>query len=146
VTGLRELAPDAYRAMRGLEGALWLEPRLRELVEVRVALLSGHADAAARHAREALELGETQERLACLSGWRRSGLFDARERAALALADAVALGPGRAIAARRREAAEQFDEAELAQLVVACVAARARNGLELAFEELSAPRLAARPA
>lgn len=128
-----ELVPDAHRAMLGLDGALWLDPCLRELVEARSAEVDGCADRLARHAREALELGERPQRLAALAGWRTSPLFDDRERAALALAEALALADRDAVAAARREAALHFDEIELAQLVFACVAAGAWDRLELAL-------------
>lgn len=131
--GLGGLAPDAHRAMLGLEGAVWLEPRLRELVEVRAAQLDGCADSLLRHARDALALGETRERLAELARWRASPLFDDRERAALRLTEAlVLLSGGDTVAAACREAAERFEARELAQLVFACVAATAWNRLELA--------------
>ena len=127
-----ELAPDAYRAMRGLDAALWVEPRLRELVEARTAQLNGCAESLARHAQEALELGESPRRLAALADWRRSSSFDRRERAALALADALAVPAPEAVAGAREHAAEHFDEHEVAQLVFACVAANARDRLLLA--------------
>jgi len=121
--------------MDDLEGALWLEPSLRELVRVRTAQLTGCATSLARHAGEAIELGESPRRLAVLSTWRRSSLFTDRERAALELAEAVALLPGgRAVASTGRRAASRFEERELAQLVFACVAANASDRLELAIE------------
>lgn len=124
------------RLTRELEARVWLEPRLRELVEIRTALLNGAADNLLRHAREAVELGETQHRLAALSAWRRSGLFTTRERAALALAEALARPVDRdALAAARAEAARCFPPQELANVVFACVAANASDRLELGIRE-----------
>jgi AhpD family alkylhydroperoxidase len=128
-----ELAPDAYRAMVGIEGALSLEPRLRELVEVRTAQLTGAPESLARHAREALELGESQSRLAGLAGWRNASRFGEDERAALGLAEALVLAADhRTIAEARNKAAKQFDPAELAQLAFVSIAAAAWDRLELA--------------
>ncbi|HEY1367720.1 MAG TPA: carboxymuconolactone decarboxylase family protein [Gaiellaceae bacterium] len=135
-TPFDELAPDGYRAMVGLDGALWLDPRLRELVEVRTAQLHRCAARLARHAREALDLGEKQERLTGLSSWRRSLVFTGRERAALGLAEAIVQADREAIATARRVAADHFDEHELAQLAFACVAANAWDRLELAVGPL----------
>jgi AhpD family alkylhydroperoxidase len=127
-----ELAPDAYRALLGLDGALWLEPRLRELVEVRIAQLDGAPDSLLRHARAAVELGESQGRLSSLAGWRNSSLFTPAERAALGLAEALVLASdNRTVADARSIASGQFEPAELAQLVFACVAASAWDRLEL---------------
>lgn len=127
-----ELAPDAWRAMRGLDAAVWVEPRLRELVQARTSLLNGCAESLARHAQEALELGESAERLAALNDWRRSAQFDRRERAALELADALAAPLPGIVAGACGRAAEHFEEHELAQLVFACVAANAWDRLLLA--------------
>lgn len=128
-----ELAPDAYQAMVGLDDAAWLEPRLRELVEVRTAQLTGAPESLFRHVREALELGESQGRLAGLAGWRRSPGFSESERAALALGEALALAADhRSIAEARNTAAEHFNLAELAQLTFVCIAAAAWDRLELA--------------
>ena len=128
-----ELAPDAYQAMLGLEDALRLEPRLRVLVEVRAAQLAGAPESLVRHAREALELGESQTRLAGLAGWRSSARFSADERAALGLAEALVLAADhRSIVKARNNAAEHFNPAELAELTFACIAAAAWDRLELA--------------
>jgi AhpD family alkylhydroperoxidase len=121
--------------MRGLDGALWLEPRLRELVEVRTAQIDGCMNHLAEHTVAALEAGESPRRLAALAGWRQSPLFDLRERAALALAEAIALLDREAIAAARRAAAAHLDPDELARLTFVCVAAGAWDRLELVLGE-----------
>jgi AhpD family alkylhydroperoxidase len=127
-----ELAPNAYRAMLGLDGALWLEPRLRELVNVRIAQLDGAPDSLLRHARAAVELGESQGRLSSLAGWRNSSLFTPAERAALHLAEAFVLASDkRTVAEARSIASSHFEAAELAQLVFVCVSATAWDRLEL---------------
>lgn len=119
-------------ALPEIGGAFALEPRLRDLVEIRIAQLNGSVRALVRRAREALERGESRDRLSGLAAWRHSSAFSARERAALALAEALTLRPDtRAIAAARREAAAEFDEPELAELVVACAWSNARDRMEL---------------
>jgi hypothetical protein len=77
-------------------------------------------------------VGESRDRLSGLAARRHSSAFSARERAVLALAEALTLRPDtRAIAAARREAAAEFDEPELAELVVACAWSNARDRMEL---------------
>src|SRR5262249_26329442 len=128
------LAPDASRALCGLDGALWLEPGVRELVSIRTAQLAGAAELLERHLCRAGGLGGTPGRLPGGGGWRRSTLFGGRERAALALAEALVLPASvDTVAEARDAAAEHFDSEELAQLVFACVAADARGRLELPF-------------
>ena len=103
---LQDVAPEADRALRDLDGALWLEPRLWALVQVRAAQLSGPIDRLAGHVREAIEFGETHHRLIHLASWRGSLLFTDRERAALALTEALATAANRdaVVAARARAA------------------------------------------
>ena len=43
--------------MLTVDGALWLDPRLRELIATRTAQLDGCADRLIEHARVALDLG-----------------------------------------------------------------------------------------
>jgi AhpD family alkylhydroperoxidase len=120
--------------MVGIDGALWLEPRLRELVEVRTAQLTGAPESLVRHAREALELGESQSRLAGLAGWRNSPHFSEDERGALGLAEALVLAADhRSIAEARNKAARHFNPAELAQIAFVSIAAAAWDRLELAM-------------
>ena len=69
-----------------------LDPRLRELIRVRASQLNGCAYCLSVHNEDARKAGEDQIRLDVLAGWREAGdLFDERERAALALVDAVTL-------------------------------------------------------
>lgn len=61
----------------------------RELIIMRVAMLNGAPYEAAQHAPIALKEGVSQAQLDALDRWRDSGLFDATERAVLALTDAM---------------------------------------------------------
>jgi AhpD family alkylhydroperoxidase len=69
-----------------------LDPRLREMIRVRASQLNGCAYCLSVHNEDARSAGEDQYRLDVLAGWREAGdLYDERERAALALVDAVTL-------------------------------------------------------
>jgi AhpD family alkylhydroperoxidase len=92
-----DLVADArplYSAQVALDRAVAespLDARIRELVKIRASQLNGCAYCIDMHTRDALAGGETQQRLFALSAWHESPLFDERERAALALTDAVTL-------------------------------------------------------
>ncbi|MCC6867429.1 MAG: carboxymuconolactone decarboxylase family protein [Burkholderiales bacterium] len=73
----------AVRQRSTLDGAL------RELVIMRVADLNGASYEADQHAPIALREGVAQAKLDALSRWDASDLFDPRERAVLACADAM---------------------------------------------------------
>lgn len=71
----------AIRHMAGLSG------RLRELVIMRIAVVNGAPYEAAQHEPIALKEGLTQAQINALEDWPASELFDATERAVLALSD-----------------------------------------------------------
>ncbi|MFI8952212.1 carboxymuconolactone decarboxylase family protein [Streptomyces sp. NPDC053750] len=88
--------PDAYRALaataqaaKDAAAAAGLDRRLVELVNLRVSQLNACAYCLNLHTRAALRAGETTQRLGVLAAWRDTDLFTARERAALALAEAT---------------------------------------------------------
>src|SRR6202000_3032459 len=66
-----------------------IDKKLIELVKVRASQLNGCAFCLDMHSAAARKAGETERRLLVLAAWRESGLFDERERAALALAEAL---------------------------------------------------------
>ncbi|MDL2424801.1 carboxymuconolactone decarboxylase family protein, partial [Pseudomonas sp. BAgro211] len=79
-------APDAYKAMLGLEQALaksGLETSLLELVRLRASQINGCAYCVNMHANDARKAGETEARLQTLSVWEETRFFTERERAAL---------------------------------------------------------------
>jgi len=124
----RRLAPDPYQAMVAFDNSIDFDPRLRELVKIRASQLNGCAYCLDMHTRVARDAAEDERRLATLAGWHESPFFTPRERAALALTDAVTrLGDHGVSDAVWAEAAEHFDEAELAQLLWAIVAINAWN-------------------
>jgi AhpD family alkylhydroperoxidase len=121
-------AIDAYRALAAFNRAVDFEPALRELVKIRASQLNGCAYCSELHRREALEAGESEPRLNALAAWRESLLFSERERAALAVTDAVTKIADRGLPEEVLEQARaHFDERELANLILAIAAINAWN-------------------
>jgi AhpD family alkylhydroperoxidase len=126
-------APAPYRALDAFDRSIDLDPRLRELVRIRVSQLNGCAYCLDQHVRDALAAGEGERRLATLAAWRESVFFTARERAALALAEQITLiGQGGVSDDVWDEAASVLSEVELAQLLLAVVAINAWNRVAIA--------------
>lgn len=130
---LRRENADAYRALAGLTRAGMLEPLLLELVKVRASRLNHCSHCTQEHVAIALREGEDPARLAALDDWRSSDLFSPRERAALALTDAMTLLPTDGVpdAATVAEAGEHFPGDELARLIVAVTGINAWNRIAL---------------
>jgi AhpD family alkylhydroperoxidase len=83
---ISELQPAAYSALAAFDRAATdgLPPSLVHLVKLRTSRVNGCTYCIALHSKEARAAGETEERLGSLTAWREGGLFDDRERAALA--------------------------------------------------------------
>lgn len=64
-----------------------------EIIKVRASQLNGCAFCLDLHTREARRAGVTQQKLDLLAAWRDTELFDAREIAVLAIAEATTLMP-----------------------------------------------------
>ncbi|MDX3850825.1 carboxymuconolactone decarboxylase family protein [Streptomyces sp. AK02-01A] len=89
-------SPKAYHALvetadavRAVAAEAGLDRGLVELINLRVSQINGCAYCLNVHTRAALRVGETPQRLGVLAAWRDTELFTARERAALALAEAT---------------------------------------------------------
>jgi AhpD family alkylhydroperoxidase len=130
-------APEVYRAMIALDRAVSLEPHLRELVKVRASILNGCAFCIEMHVEKARELGETEQRLHAIAAWEEAPWFSARERAALALTDAVTwVGESHVPREVWDAAVAQFAAPELAQLVWAIAAINVWNRIAVATRML----------
>ncbi len=93
---LTTLFPAAYQAQLAADKAAeqaaataGLDPLLVELVKIRASQLNGCAFCLRMHARDALEKGETAERLALVAAWWESQYFTPAEQAALTIAERV---------------------------------------------------------
>src|SRR5919197_1931368 len=111
-----------YRAMAALDDAVELDASLRDLISLRASIVNGCAYCVDMHTKDARKRGESEQRLYAVAAWHEAPFFDERERAALALTDAVTfVGDGHVPRPVWGEAAALFDEAELAHLLWAIV-------------------------
>ncbi|MFD7439252.1 carboxymuconolactone decarboxylase family protein [Streptomyces sp. NPDC059861] len=126
-----KLAPEAFKAMIRLDTAAGqgLEPTLLELVKIRASQINHCAYCLDMHSKDALAAGETAERIIQLHAWRESKHFyTAREAAAIELTEAITvLIDGFVPDEVYARAANEFDEEELARLVVAITTINAWN-------------------
>jgi AhpD family alkylhydroperoxidase len=125
-------ARPLYRALIALGNDVDLDPRLRELVNLRVSIINGCAYCIDMHTKNARRAGESERRLYAVAAWHEAPFFDDRERAALALTDAVTLiSDGHVPRDVWDEASAQFEPDELAQLVWAITVMNAWNRIAI---------------
>lgn len=95
-----EVMPEAWQAASAFSSAIraavpsrGLSAPESELIKVRASQLNGCAFCLDLHAREARRSGVPQQKLDLLLAWRETDLFDERERAVLAITEAVTVLP-----------------------------------------------------
>lgn len=134
----QKVSPAAYHAMLGLETFVRkqskLEPALIELVKMRASQINGCAYCIDMHSKDARAEGETEQRLYALAAWEETPFFTDRERAALALTEAVTLVTEDHIPdAVYEEAKKSFSEEELVNLTMAIITINGWNRLAITF-------------
>jgi AhpD family alkylhydroperoxidase len=122
-------SPKVFKAVLALDAAArdGVDPVVLELVQIRASQVNGCAYCVDHHVRDAREAGESDDRLHQLAVWRESSLYTGRERAALALAEAVTLLPGGVPDEVYAEAERHFEQRELAQLIAVVFTVNAWN-------------------
>ncbi|MEU7646517.1 carboxymuconolactone decarboxylase family protein [Streptomyces huasconensis] len=113
------VAPKVFKAVLALDAAArqGLDPVLLELVQIRASQINRCAYCVDYHTGDARRGGESEGRVYQLDAWQESSLYTAKERAALALTEAVTRLPDGVPDAVYDEAARHFEEQELAQLI-----------------------------
>lgn len=130
-------SPGAFKAMLGLETYVrgsGLEHSLLELVKTRVSQINGCAHCLDMHTKDARAAGETEQRLHLLAAWREAPFYSARERAALAWAEAVTRVATEDLPdALYAQVHAQFDDKALVDLTLAIIAINGWNRLAVGF-------------
>ena len=129
---LVDVAPRQYGAMYRFSSSVELDHSLRLLIEIRASQINGCAFCIDMHWKDARAAGESEERLYMLSAWRESPLYSDRERAALALCEAMTEIAGSGVPDEVWEgAAAVFGEEELGQVVYAIAVINTWNRLQI---------------
>lgn len=134
-------APKAFRALIGFDAAAreGMDPALVELIQIRSSHLNHCAYCLHMHTNDARKAGESEDRLHMVAVWREARhFFTEKEQAALALTEAVTLvADGGVPDAVYAEAAAQFGEQELAQVLALIFAINTWNRVALATAKVA---------
>jgi AhpD family alkylhydroperoxidase len=127
--------PEGYDALERLSQAVkrsGLDRPLIELVKMRASQINGCAYCIDMHSQDARAGGESEQRLYALSAWDEAPFFTSRERAALALTEAVTLIAGQDNRAEAVDkAASEFTPDELTRLLYLIIEINAWNRLAI---------------
>jgi AhpD family alkylhydroperoxidase len=123
--------------MYALEKALaesGLEPRLREMIKLRVSQINGCAFCLGLHVQKARAAGLTDREIHLLNAWRETPTFTLAERAALDFAEHVTLIPRHHVPAPVYDAVrESFTAEQIIQLTFVVMVINSWNRLMITF-------------
>lgn len=133
-----EQSPELFRKLLDFSTAIaksgHIEPGLSHLVEIRASQMNGCAFCLDMHVKEARLHGERELRLHHVATWRESRLFTPKERAALALTEALTrIAPTGISDELYADLRGQFSEKELSTLTFRVMGINAWNRLNVAF-------------
>ena len=128
------ILPRSLMALNSAAKESGLELSLIHLIKLRVSQINGCAFCQHMHANEARHDGERQSRLDVLAGWREAPGFSARERAALAWAEALTLVASTDVSdAIYAEVSNEFPLEQLANLTAIVVEINGWNRIAIGF-------------
>lgn len=145
------IAPEPYRLLARLNeylGKSTLGPALVQMIFLRVSQINGCSYCVVAHARELRLLGEPNDRIDGVAGWREAPFFDARERAALNWAEVLtAVAQTHAPDSDYDGMRHSFAEREVVDLTFAIGLINAWNRIAIGFRQSPDPArpLAASP-
>lgn len=139
--------PDAYTSVIACDSTVTkgahragIESTVVHLMKLRASQLNGCAFCLDMHSRQARQDGETEQRLHLLAAWRHAPGFTERERAALALAEAVTLVHEDHVPEETYQGARAvFSEEEVAHLVLVAALINTWNRLAIASRVRPSP-------
>ena len=128
-------SPELYEAMMVLSNAAAkdIDPELGELIKIRASQINHCAFCLDMHTRDARKHGVSEQKLDVLSAWEEAGdLFTERERAALALTEAIThVAESHVPDDVYTQAAAVFTERELGQVIAMVVTINAWNRINV---------------
>jgi AhpD family alkylhydroperoxidase len=119
-------------ALFGYTATLSLEPRLAQLLRLRVAQLNPCSYCLILHTRVAHEIGVAPEVVANLASWRESALFTAAEGAALAYCEGLTRFDHARFPELHESLRSHFDEAGVAEVAAVVINMNVWTRLKLA--------------
>ena len=144
LTPFHEIAKE-MAARFGYSAVLSLDPRLAELLRLRVAQLNPCPYCLILHTRAAERLGIPVEVVAHLAGWRESAMFSAAEKVALAYCEGLTLYDIARFPELHDELRVHFDEPEVAEIAAVIINMNVWTRLKLAQGAIPAADEALRP-
>lgn len=132
---INKLQPGAYEAMYALEGYIKqskIDKLHRELIKIRASQINRCAFCINMHTKDALEYGETPQRIFLLDAWRETDLFTEEEKILLQMTEEITLISKNGLTRETyQNAINVFDEDYIAQVIMTIVTINAWNRISV---------------
>jgi AhpD family alkylhydroperoxidase len=126
--------PRIYKAMAVADRQIDdfdVDPKLRELIKVRVSQINGCGYCIDYHTRDSLNLGESNQRLLALAAWWETPFFTEEEQAALKLAEEITNISDSVSDKTYNHALKLFGEQKLAQIIFIIITVNSWNRIAI---------------
>lgn len=125
-------APEAFKAMLGLEAYLAtveIPKKWKELIKIRASQINHCAFCLDMHTKDAIQNGETAQRIFILSAWREAtGFFTEEEQVVLEMTEEITLLHRHGLREELyQKAASLFTEKQIAEIIMVVVTINAWN-------------------
>lgn len=131
---------EVVKLMMGLEEykkTTEIDSKLIELIKIRASQINGCAYCLDMHTKDARAMGETEQRIYCLSAWRESPFYSEPERAALELTEAVTAISANGVPDELYERVRlHFDEKQYIDLVTIIITINGWNRLAISAQNI----------
>lgn len=132
---INNIQPAAYEAMYALEKYnrhSKIDKIHGELIKIRASQINGCAFCLNMHTRDALKYGEKPQRIFLLNAWRETDLFTEEEKVLLQMTEEITLIHQHGLSQEtHQKAVNLFDEAYIAQVIMAIVTINAWNRISV---------------
>ncbi|MBE7150363.1 carboxymuconolactone decarboxylase family protein [Bacillus mycoides] len=117
-----DISPDGMKIMMDMEKYTKkssINRAVRELIKIRVSQINGCAYCIDMHTSDARKLGETEQRIYCLSAWDDCDFYTPEEKVALELSEHITLIPTKRVPENLyNRVREYFEEKQYVDLVL----------------------------
>jgi len=117
-----EITPDGMKIMMDMEKytkTTTIDRKLRELIKIRASQINGCAYCLNMHTADARKMGETEQRLYCVSAWKECEFYTEAEKVALEMTEYVTLIPTKRVPDELyQRVREHYDEKQYVDLVL----------------------------
>jgi AhpD family alkylhydroperoxidase len=132
---IKQVEPRVYEAMAEADNrikAFDLDPKLKELIKVRVSQINGCGYCINSHTKDARKLGETEQRLYALSAWWETPFFTDEEQVVLKLSEEVTRISEKGVTEETFERAlKVLDQQKLAQVIFIAITINSWNRIAI---------------